>query len=362
VSGIDPRRYLLSEAESERIFRDEIVPAELEGALGVERPRVIFVAGQPGAGKTRTTQAVVEAMESRGGAVVVNSDFYKPFHPEHRRLMIEDDTTAAPYTSLDGRRWMAKAEAYLIEARANVVIETTMRDPGDFQEPAAMFRRAGYDVEVAVMAVPEPLSRMGILTRYEQQVAASGGGRLTEVANHDAAYRGCVQALRDIDEGYAVDDEGHVVRGGADAAGRREYFVGAVEIWQRGGERVYENRLTENGGWTAPAAARQALEAERSRPFTADETRQFLHEYRELAAHGSPVVRAQLPEVLSLARPQLPEGATAALGSASFPAPPRQAVPPQQTAPTAEIDDPRPGAVRPPSHPHERRSGHATER
>jgi hypothetical protein len=71
---------------------------------------VVFVAGQPGAGKTTTTEAVVDRLRERGAPIVVNSDFYKPYHPEYGRLLVSDDKTAAPYTSPDGRRWTAMAE------------------------------------------------------------------------------------------------------------------------------------------------------------------------------------------------------------------------------------------------------------
>ncbi|GAA4263922.1 hypothetical protein GCM10022255_112850 [Dactylosporangium darangshiense] len=67
---------------------------------------------------------------------------------------------------------MAAAERHLIEHRVDTIIETTMRDPGDFVEPARMFRDAGYRVEAVIMAVPEPLSRLGIVDRSGQ---ISGG-------------------------------------------------------------------------------------------------------------------------------------------------------------------------------------------
>lgn len=285
MSGIDPRRYLLSEEESERIFRLAILPRELAAAKPSERPTVVFVAGQPGAGKTKTTEAVVESLQRHGGAVVVNSDFYKPYHPAYARLLANDDTTAAPYTSLDGRRWMAKAEAYLIEARANVVIETTMRDPGDFQEPARMFRQAGYRAEAAIIAVPAALSRVGILARYEQQVAASGHGRLTEATNHDAAYTGVQQAAEEID---------------------RDRIVDIVTIWSRGNHLVFANQLAADGTWSGPAAAAAALASARARPFDDEQTRQYVSDMRQLLSTTSSAVLAQLEEVQALAQAHLP--------------------------------------------------------
>lgn len=319
-TSIDPRRYLLPNADSEQIFRERITPRELAAAQAVDTPVVVFVAGQPGAGKTKTTEAVVDSLQGRGGATVVNSDFYKPYHPEYDRLLATDDTTAAPYTSLDGRRWMAMAEEYLIEHRANVVVETTMRDPGDFQEPAAMFRRAGYQVEVAVMAVPEALSRIGILARYEQQVAASGSGRLTETSNHDASYAGVSRALQQIDVDRIVD---------------------RVSVWRRGNELLYANHLTTEGQWAHSARAVAALEAERSRPFTPEQTGQFLRDLRWLAASHSPAVRAQLPSVQALARPLIPADARAATLDALTATRPKLGGPPSRVDLSKAPDSPQ---------------------
>ncbi|MET7419195.1 zeta toxin family protein [Dactylosporangium sp. NPDC005555] len=55
---IDPRRYLLSDADSHRIVTDEIVPEQLVHGVPQTEPVVVFVAGQPGAGKTMTTRMV----------------------------------------------------------------------------------------------------------------------------------------------------------------------------------------------------------------------------------------------------------------------------------------------------------------
>jgi hypothetical protein len=139
---------------------------------------------------------------------------------------------------------MAMAEAYLAKHRINAVVETTMRDPGDFLEPTAMFRRAGYRVEAAIMAVPAPLSRLGILTRYEDLVAADACGRMVEVSNHDASYAGVLSCATAIDDERLVDE---------------------VSVWRRGNHLLYSNDLTAKRSWRNPPAAVAAISAERSR-------------------------------------------------------------------------------------------------
>jgi hypothetical protein len=285
MSNADPRRYLLSDAASASIFDEEIVPAELSAGVGVDRPVVVFVAGQPGAGKTRTTETVVAGFAVRGSAIVVNSDFYKPYHPRYQELLETDDRTAAAYTSLDGRRWMAQAEAYLLRRRVNTVIETTMRDPGDFVEPADLFRGAGYRVEVAILAVPAALSRLGIVARYHQQVQAAGHGRLTERTNHDACYAGVVRTAEHLDA---------------------RALAHSVAVYRRGNHLLYSNTLTPTGTWQRPPVTVAAVTAERTRLWSTAEANDFLIHLYRLERELGPDWHPELDEIIHLARPHLP--------------------------------------------------------
>jgi UDP-N-acetylglucosamine kinase len=283
------RRYYLDEQRSEEIFQNEIVPHELVSAVpGLGQPVAIFIAGQPGAGKTDLTAGVVESLSTKGGCVQINSDTFKPYHPMWNQLLEQDDTTAAPYTAADGRRWMAKAEQYAIEQRMNVVIETTMRDPGVFVEPLARLAAASYRTELVVLAVPAAISRLGILSRYEEQVRQSGSGRLTEVTNHNACYEAVANGVAEQDATPSVD---------------------GISIWRRGGEALYVNVREANHTWAAPPAGHVVLTAARQRVLTYPEATMALHEVKALADSGQPVVRAQVVEVLELLQPLLPRDA-----------------------------------------------------
>jgi UDP-N-acetylglucosamine kinase len=301
VSGIDPQRYVLDEARSLRIFREEIVPEELAGPSPVTHPVVVFVAGQPGAGKTMTTAAAVGQFADAGGAAAVNSDFYKPYHPRYAELLVSDDVSAAPYMSVDGRRWMGMAQAYAIEHRVNVAIETTMRDQGDFLDPVGVFGDAGFRVEAAVMAVPAALSRLGIVARYAEQVAASGSGRLTEVANHDASYAGVLGAASAMDNGSCRVDQ--------------------VSVWRRGNRLLFAQERPGQGGGgrqRSPGVV-SAITAERNRLWDHRQAARFLTEVGVVARSGHQVVREQIPAIRALARPLLPPGVqTATLSASSF--------------------------------------------
>ncbi len=283
MSVIDPRKHLLSEGESQRIFRDRIVPQQLAQGVSQQRPVVVFVAGQPGAGKTKTTESVKAMLDRRGGAIVVNSDYYKPYQPDYGRLLVEDDRNAAPYTSMDGRRWMADAERYLIARRVDTIIETTMRDPGDFVEPARMFRDAGYRVEVAILAVPEAQSRLGIIHRYHDQVRKLGHGRLTARDNHDASYRGVIAAAVIID---------------------RDRIVDVASVYRRGNILLATNQLDEAGQWRWPDVSIAAtIGIERQRSWSTEETQLFADVVTDLSRNMGAEWSSELRDLTALAVP-----------------------------------------------------------
>src|SRR5262249_7018067 len=141
-----PAPYQLSEAENEQIFRELIVPERLAGATTQEHPVVGFVGGQTGAGKTAITDMIKNMLAQRGEFINVNMDFYNPHHPSFARLQAADETTASAYVRPDGEIWWDKAQDFAIAHRNDVVLETAMRTPAEFETITAKFRAAGYRI------------------------------------------------------------------------------------------------------------------------------------------------------------------------------------------------------------------------
>jgi hypothetical protein len=331
----DLTRHRLDEAEHERIFREEIVPVEFADLTAQQNPLVVFVGGQPGAGKTKTTERVLARLASRGTPAHVCGDHYKPHHPDYHQLLIEDELAAAAYTRLDARAWHTKAENHARQARADTVIETALTGPGGFSEPAAAFRAAGYRIEVIALAVPEAWSRLGILTRYAAQVDQHGHGRIVASANHDNCYHGMADTLTGIDTNRTAD---------------------VLAIVRRGNQTRYLNALTPDGTWAQPPAAAATLATERSRRWTQAEARKFATELARLRQRGDPALRAAADTVARLADPYLPPGARASahIGQATGARPTgaRPTVTEQPTRPAADPLTRRPHAPqRPPDLP-----------
>lgn len=219
-SGLDRERYLLSDAESRRIFAERIVPTEFAGIAGVDHPVVHFFGGQPGAGKSvaqgAVTTAIIAADDIGAVASIIGDDF-RPHHPAYNQLLAEDDEAAAFYTDLDSGRWVEQAIAWAIERRPHVILEGTFRRPEVTIESAKNFTDSGFEAHVHVLAVHKFVSRTRIFGRYYDQLRANGKGRYTLPAAHDASYDSLPAAVGAIlDSGVflratAYDARGHVI-------------------------------------------------------------------------------------------------------------------------------------------------------
>ncbi|KAI0115265.1 zeta toxin-domain-containing protein [Daldinia grandis] len=300
MMDINPQSYILSEEESRIIFERDILPSELSGLSlaeapisyngnGVARtPLAVLLIGQTGAGKTRTAPAIKNALiHLRGGERLAHfvADTYKTFHPAYRTVLATRPALASPATSPDARRWLAMAASYAASQRADVLIESAARHPGDFADLARLFRAEGYRIEVAILAVPAALSRLGILARFYEKLPEAGpqGGlplRLTPRKVHDESYAGLLEAAAFVDSSDAVDQVVVV---------RRDNLVAHAN------ERI--RKINDGDGWRWGASTAEAVRRERERPLTAEEKTGAELSLRGLQKMNVPGLESQLVEI-----------------------------------------------------------------
>jgi adenylate kinase family enzyme len=334
---IDPaevERHRLPREENERIFRERIVPALLAGRVPQEKPTIVFLVGQPGAGKSKVTEMVAAQLDKHGGFVDIDSDLYKPYHPAFTALMAQDDTLMAAYTRADGRAWMAQAEQYVRDHGLHAVIQETSQNAEAVEQKMRAYRAAGARTEALFMGVPQAMSNQGIVARYFEQLADRGQGRLTVQANADESYRGILQLADRVDADALVD---------------------LVGVYRRGETKPrYSNIVNDVGSWAAPAALRGNLETERNRPWTEIESDGFVTtqlRLREASRGLGGEWPARLAAIEEQARPLLTPVAAARLG----PARPSTAV--ARLRSTTLSEPPAPGTPAPGTHPSPPRQG-----
>ncbi|MGK5548673.1 zeta toxin family protein [Streptomyces sp. URMC 127] len=302
--GVDYHRL---SAEEHRWIFDELIVPSLGRITPQKRPVAVYVMGQPGAGKTTAARMVRRTL--RDPAHIRGEDF-KVSHPDYFQLLREEPRTASARIRADYRAWQAQTERYVRERRGDVVIEITPSSASAFVTGAALYRQAGYRVELVVLAVRAADSRQGTAARYAEVSRLDVPARFTTAAGHDAHYAVLPEVVALAEQMSAVD---------------------SVLVMRRDAHPLYRNHLTSRGGWARRPAAALALVAEQARPYTPGEAARFWSVQRRLH-RAMPQYRDDLVAIAALACPLMPAQQ------------PRQLHPP---VPAAALPVPDQRAVRP---------------
>ncbi|MEU5971944.1 zeta toxin family protein [Streptomyces globisporus] len=252
------------------VLRQLILPAATRTAAPQERPVVVLVAGQPGAGKTEIADLVQASLGRRGGAVRVCRDLYKPMHPSYAALLAADVRTAGAKVRPDTSRWQAQVEEHVRAQRFDAVVESALADPTEFRASSAAYRSSGHRIEIVVVATAEAWSQLGTLDRLLTGAAAGEGPRYVGWDNLDT----CAKELP-----------------GTLAVIEAEQLADRITVVRRDRTVLYDNELIE-GTWRRRTAAERAVLRERHRPWGARETALF---HRALA-QAQVRVHRDLPE------------------------------------------------------------------
>jgi hypothetical protein len=239
---------------------------------------VVYIAGQPGSGKTRAARLVHRSL--RSPVHLAGGDF-KTLHPDYLQLLRTDPRRASERIRADYRAWQERAEAYVRERRGNLVIETTPAGADRFAADAQADRRAGCRVELLVLAVRAADSRQGTAQRYAEVSRLGLPACFTTAAGHDAHFH--VPDVVEAAEELAVVDQ--------------------ITVMRRDTTVLYRSQPTRmRPGY--PAAA-LALLAEQARPYTDQEAAAFWAVQRALHA-VMPQYRDDLTAIGALAVPLMP--------------------------------------------------------
>ncbi|MFF3159583.1 zeta toxin family protein [Streptomyces sp. NPDC057910] len=242
----------------EAVLTTAVLPEVMRGVVPEQsHPVVVFVVGQPGSGKTLVAEVVHSALSRRGGAARVDHDQYKVHHPHYLGFLAEDVRTAGVRVRPETYQWQTDVEARVRAGRCDAVVETPLARPDAARASLAVYRRAGYRIEIVALAVPEAVTQLGVLDRY-LRLAKAGRARYVSWQNHDGAASGLVASL-EIVEAEELADRVVVVRRAAEALTRP----------------LYDNELSPAGSWRRPAGAARAVLDERARPWSAQETGVF---------------------------------------------------------------------------------------
>ncbi|HMA51356.1 MAG TPA: zeta toxin family protein [Magnetospirillaceae bacterium] len=251
--------------EKHEALRQEIRKDYLDLSRPQDKPRAIIVAGQPGAGKGGLAGSAQIDLDEVGGAVLIDPDRLRQWHPRYRAFLREDDKTAAERVHADASQWAKELRQDAIAGRRNIVLDATLNDKDKTRELLGQLRKAGYEIEVRVLAVHQRDSRQGVYARYENAKEQGKAARWVPESAQDEAYKGMPVAL------------GHIERNG---------WADKVTVMRRDGTVIYRNGRADSA---TSGLSQIAVMAERARDPTAEEKLQHLRNWDKI--HGQTQAR-----------------------------------------------------------------------
>lgn len=163
------------DAHLEQAISAMIIQDNTEGLSAINKPQFFLVVGQPGAGKTELILRIKSLLHNN--VLECNADNFRDLHPEIDRIRNDHLTNYSDLTWPAADKWNKDLIEAGLQRNLNIVIETTGRVLQLVLETFKLFKQAGYETNLHVMAVPKVISWVGIRIRYESMLSASNFGR-----------------------------------------------------------------------------------------------------------------------------------------------------------------------------------------
>jgi len=247
------RPYLLPEDAHENIYQSGITHS-LEAIRDVKHPIARFLGAQPGSGKTRLRESLL----SQNDGVVINTDDLRWFHPKYNYLLENPVTNPlGPYlVDPDATAWSIRLFNEALQQRSNVVIDSTFGgNPAHVIARLQTLYTQGYQNEFHIIAVNPRVSKLGIYLRYENGISDGNPERMVSMKVHDRNFQKLPENLMEI-------------------ARSCHHLIDKVVVYSRGMNRSW-SPIFETSYPCDFDESIQRLNAERQRPFTAEEAENF---------------------------------------------------------------------------------------
>lgn len=188
---------------------------------------MVFLGGQPGAGKSRATD-ILKNLHSAEDLVAIEGDAYRRHHPDYEATLRTDPTAMPEVTAPAAGAWTGMAVQTAVANGYSALVEGTWRDVNMPLTTARRVHDLRWHTHAAVVAVPAALSLVGTVSRFYD--ADPLRARWTPVEAHDLTVRALPDSVRElagaseIDRFTVLDRDGHVHldEDGADLPGRAE--------------------------------------------------------------------------------------------------------------------------------------------
>ena len=253
-------KYKLTEEEYQEYFK-AVNLLFTTGKKATEKPKLVFVAGQAGAGKSNLTPIVNRELDYN--AVVSDYDMVRALHPKFGIASREVPENIHLALLPDPNRANEELRHYCRDKKLNLIYEGTMRGTQVFIDIAKEFREAGYEIDMRLMAVPMLESYGSTLLRYANDLLDKKSPRWVPKEVHDESYEKFLVTLKELSS-QSLFDRATVYRRGREEEkrvpvkiysteerqfhyeieailyGRQQYRWDAIESYKKKHDLVYE--------------------------------------------------------------------------------------------------------------------------
>ncbi len=192
-----------------------------------ESPTIMFVVGQPGAGKSAALDSFVDR-EKRPAVIDAEAlaVFHPEFYPSRRWRPFEAQSELAPLV----RRWMSDALDEARATRRSVIVEGSFSNPSAVFGTADGFREAGFVSHVVVVGSRRADSLLTTASRFLELRRRGLPAGFTDRDTHARGWVGTQALVRDAEATTPVDRLTVVGRDRRTlfTATREDGYVGAI--------------------------------------------------------------------------------------------------------------------------------------
>jgi hypothetical protein len=217
-------------AERDRFVSQCCIPDLIADAAPSSQPAAMVVLGQPGAGASGAAALQGREMcRSTGPAVALSMERIRAY--------------GSGLDPARAQRRLGRALDAVRERRLHLILEDELDDPPRTHHFINRLRQDGYAVQLVVVCVSSPISRLLLAARYALWRQHRLEPEFVSAARHDLALADLRATLDDFEGNGKVD---------------------SVKIITRAGRQLFENRM-EGGDWLRTPRAVAVLDKEQSR-------------------------------------------------------------------------------------------------
>jgi hypothetical protein len=210
-----------------------------------EKPAIVFIGAQPGAGKSTAAKMVRRELDKEGGYIHVDADRMRERIPTH------DCKPTSQETQLDAGRLANALRILALKNRRNIIEEGTLRIPGIMANVVEMAHNLGYTAKLVAVATHREESLLGIYERFERQHSNPAlNPRFVSEDYHEGALIGFTNNLaldaKLFDKVRVVSRDGQTL---FDSAAQENRYANAYEALMKGRELTPERIDALAKGW-----------------------------------------------------------------------------------------------------------------